>query len=254
MKAALVVLSLSVAVAGTARPEYEWDPATVKSCVEWYNNGIGETCEFVRNYFSITPEEFAAWNPSVGLDCKPWRFQSYCIVTRERLENSAKTKTTTTSIALPTSTSISSTLRPSPTAWEPLGCYFQGNTPLILENHMTSEGGDGALTIPKCQDVCYHKGLRFAGVEGGNQCWCSSYVGGEFAPDPAECNLPCSGDGKTVCGGKSRLNIFRAGEPGEDFDLPTNTFPKSSSLQVSSLSPTPSQSKSGASKNLAFFL
>ena len=252
MKAALF-LSLSAAVVGTRTPEYEWDPATVKSCVEWYNNGLGETCEYVRDLFSITPEEFTAWNPSVGLNCEPWRFQSYCIVTQEKLDNTSKTKATTTTTTTPTVTSTSSTLGPSPTAWESLGCYVQGNTTSILEKRITSEAGDASLIILECEDVCYHAGLRFAGVEGGNQCWCSSYVGGEFAQDPAECNLPCSGDDKTICGGKGRLNIFRAGQQGEILTVPTTASIKSSSSQVPLVSVTPSQSKSGASKNLVLF-
>lgn len=35
----------------------------------------------------VTPEKFHEWNPSVGLDCKPWDLQSYCIVTQRRLDS-----------------------------------------------------------------------------------------------------------------------------------------------------------------------
>lgn len=51
-------------------PQLQWDPATASDCVEWYDNGDGESCEAVRKYWGITPEDFHKWNPSVGLDCQ----------------------------------------------------------------------------------------------------------------------------------------------------------------------------------------
>ncbi|KAI8722845.1 WSC domain-containing protein [Fusarium sp. LHS14.1] len=67
-------------------PGLPYDRNTIHSCLEWYDNDEGKTCEQVRDYFKITPEQFFEWNPSIGLDCKPWKLQSYCIVTLERVE------------------------------------------------------------------------------------------------------------------------------------------------------------------------
>lgn len=44
--------------------------------------------------FGITPEDFCKWNPSVGVDCKPWNYQSYCILTEERWASFTSTHTT----------------------------------------------------------------------------------------------------------------------------------------------------------------
>ncbi len=68
-------------------PNLQWDPDTAKDCVDWYDNYDNE-CKKVRDQFSITPEQFHKWNPSIGLDCSGWHSpQSYCIVTLERLES-----------------------------------------------------------------------------------------------------------------------------------------------------------------------
>lgn len=80
---------------------------------------------------------------------------------------------------------------------------------------MSKEGGDASLTISKCQNACYLAQLEFAGVKGGNECWCSSFVGGELASNKTECNMPCSGDKAKNCGGKDRINVFTPGSDDE---------------------------------------
>ncbi|RSM00660.1 hypothetical protein CDV31_011709 [Fusarium ambrosium] len=195
--------------ASSATPNLQWDPETIDSCVEWYDNADGETCEYVRKYFGITPEEFTAWNPSVGLDCKPWRYQSYCIVTKERLATAPHKLTTTEPAITITPTPSTTTLGPSPAAWTHLGCYVDTNaTWPVLEKRMSKEGGDATLTIRKCEDTCYRAQFEFAGVKGGNECWCSSFVDGERTRNETECNTLCSGDKTKMCGGKDLINVF----------------------------------------------
>lgn len=211
MKLLLMVALGAVVAKATGAPTLDWDPNTVESCVEWYNNGLEETCEYVRDYFGIIPEQFSSWNPSIGLDCKPWKFQSYCIVTKERLEEYSKTHTTTTTTSRTTTTETSSTRDPgpSPTSWAEKGCFVEGSDGNILEKLMSGDG-DVALTIPKCQDLCYRERTRFTGLKNGNQCWCSNYIHGDHAKNQTECNLPCTGDKATICGGKDRINVFYA--------------------------------------------
>ncbi|KAI8675722.1 hypothetical protein NCS57_00474200 [Fusarium keratoplasticum] len=195
--------------AGSATPNLQWDPETIDSCVEWYDNADGETCEYVRKYFGITPEEFTAWNPSVGLDCKPWRYQSYCIVTKERLATASTKPTTTEPTITITPTPLTTTLGPSPAAWTPLGCYVDNDTTWpVLEKRFSKEGGDAALTIPKCEDTCYRAQFEFAGVKEGNECWCSSFVAGERTRNETDCNTPCSGDKTKMCGSKDLINVL----------------------------------------------
>ncbi|CAG5158783.1 uncharacterized protein ALTATR162_LOCUS5252 [Alternaria atra] len=193
--------------ASTRNPLLQWDPDTVKDCIDWYNNGEGKTCEYVRELYGITPAEFNEWNPSVGLNCKGWYWQSYCVITQRKLDS---TETTTTSFEVTTtSTSKSPSLAPSSTAWNALGCYAQNPNRPILEQNM-NPNGDASLSVPNCKNSCYRRAYPFAGVQEGNQCWCSSYVGGEWAKNQADCNTPCTGNKAEFCGGKGVINVFEA--------------------------------------------
>ncbi|RSL46758.1 hypothetical protein CEP54_013692 [Fusarium duplospermum] len=204
----LALLICSRLCTGSATPNLQWDPDTIDSCVEWYDNVDGETCEFVRKYFGVTPEEFTAWNPSVGLDCKPWRYQSYCIVTKERLATAPPKRTTTEPTITIILTPSTTTLGAPPAAWTHLGCYIDTDaTSPVLEKRVSKEGGDATLTIQKCEDTCYRAQFEFAGVKEGNECWCGSFVEGERTRNETDCNTPCSGDKTKMCGGKDLVNV-----------------------------------------------
>lgn len=192
----------------TGHPTLQYDPETISPCVEWENNAHNLVCEEVRDYWNITPEEFSRWNPSVGLDCTPWIAASYCVVPLERLP-----EVSTTSDPPPTSTTTTSTrtLGPSPTSWDPRGCYIDDNAEIpTLQEPMSEEGGDDDLTVAKCEDSCYKSFFEFAGVKEGNECHCGSYVAGERTLNATECNAPCTGNSTDKCGGTGRLNIFMA--------------------------------------------
>ncbi|KAM5342304.1 hypothetical protein ACJ41O_013270 [Fusarium nematophilum] len=212
----LLVLCISTRFCTTTRtPQWQWDPETIDSCIEWYNHEAGdEPCEYVRDYFNISPEDFTKWNPSVG---------------------------------------------PSPTAWSALGCYVDNTTTPILEERMSKEDGDAALTIPKCQDACYLAQFQFAGVKGGNECWCSSYVAGEWTRNQTDCNMPCSGNKTESCGGKGLVNVFEPDMEDEDWlkDETEVTDEKEAKGEREEKDENGvvnvQSSTSGAMRNLAFF-
>jgi hypothetical protein len=253
----LSLAALARQVTATPYPVLESDPETAKDCVGWYNNFDNSTCEYVRSYFTITPEQFHEWNPSLGLDCSGWHNRhSYCIVTQRRLETEPPRWPMTTSSPVPLSptTTSTSTVAPSPTVWYDMGCYDEVPVSPILEKNM-NPAGDDSLTIPKCQDACYLAGYGFAGVQEGNQCWCSSYVGGEWTKYQKDCSIPCTGDSTTFCGGRSVLSVFRAEE---------NLEPVSSSEAVAStgtgaetststVGVAETRSSSGAMRNMALW-
>lgn len=260
----LLVLSLGATVViTTSAPTMGYDPATTTSCVEWYNNNMEHTCEYVRDYFNITPEQFAAWNPSVGLDCSLWDYQSYCIVTKERNEEYSSLHPTTT--ATPTTTeeetSTSLPLGPSPTAWRDNGCFVERTDKNILDTLLSGPDGDDALTIPKCEDECYRQRSRFTGVKNGNECWCSNNMRGLPAKNETECDLPCTGDKATICGGQDRVKVFEAAYEGlvplwpkSSTTVRTSTSSAADGTAASpSSSPTGPRSSSGAVKNAAIF-
>ncbi|KFY35671.1 hypothetical protein V494_05711 [Pseudogymnoascus sp. VKM F-4513 (FW-928)] len=231
-------------------PSLGFDPDTAADCIDWYDNGYGESCEEVLKYFHITPEEFHKWNPSVGLDCKPWQYLSYCILTLEKWNT--RPTTTTSSSTTTTSTTKSATLEPSPTSWSSLGCYYQDSQLQLLEENLSPAGGDTALTIPKCQNTCYLRSYNIAGVQEGNQCWCSTYAAGLWTLNQTDCNIPCTGDKNTFCGGKEVFNVFKAEENMEPLPTTassaTTSSADSTASTVSSATPT-----SGAMRNMAMF-
>ena len=90
-----------------------------------------------------------------------------------------------------------------------MGCYAEDPEMPILEQNINPDG-DASLTVAKCKDTCYRRAYQFAGVQQGDQCWCSSYVGGEWTHNQGDCNVPCTGDQNASCGGKGLLNVVKA--------------------------------------------
>ncbi|KAG7123841.1 putative fungistatic metabolite like protein [Verticillium longisporum] len=73
---------------------------------------------------------------------------------------------------------------------------------------------DAAKVTPAtCIKACLDRGLPFAGAEFGGECWCGALVS-PFAKEvnDTDCNMPCGGDQSLDCGGRNRINIFRASE------------------------------------------
>ncbi|KAE9567213.1 hypothetical protein CGMCC3_g16634 [Colletotrichum fructicola] len=215
---------------------------TIKSCSYWYDNYEGESCVVVRDYmFAISPETFSRWNPSVGLDCSNWQdWTSYCIQVAS--EEPPKTTTTTAS----TTTTVpaqSQTPTAVLTGWNPMGCFIDDHT---LATESTKAGGS-SLTVDKCQAACWSEGFRYAGVKSGTECWCGSFVGGDWAANQTSCNVPCPGDAKQTCGGKALLLVFEAQvktNPLPPISIPSTTSRTtaitSSSVSLTSSTSTPS--------------
>ncbi|XP_014561982.1 hypothetical protein COCVIDRAFT_56476, partial [Bipolaris victoriae FI3] len=223
--------ALAQRAVSTRSPLLQWDPDTVKDCVEWYNNGEGKTCEYVLEIYNITPAEFYEWNPSVGPDCKVWRRQSYCLITKRKLDALKPTTTSSEVTSTTTTSTTSSSLAPSPTAWKALGCYAQNPTHPLLQLN-TNANGDASLTIPKCKQSCYRRAFNFVGVQEGNQCLCGNYVNGEWTKNQTDCNIPCTGNKADMCGGKGVVNVFEALENA----TPATTTAKSASVQAATAS------------------
>lgn len=105
---------------------------------------------------------------------------------------SGSTSTSTT----PTTTTTSSTTTTTaagPT-WSPLGCFTDASTRALSgANTVTSSN-----TPTSCASYCNSKGYTLAGVENGQECWCSStlaYSGGAGQPaDSSKCSTPCTGN------------------------------------------------------------
>lgn len=65
-----------------------------------------------------------------------------------------------------------------------------------------------------CATHCEASGYTYAGVEFADECICGTGFANNVTPpgaaswDPWECNMPCTGDNSTLCGGIWRIQIF----------------------------------------------
>ncbi|KAK3062360.1 hypothetical protein LTS18_004206 [Coniosporium uncinatum] len=64
------------------------------------------------------------------------------------------------------------------------------------------------LTIEQCQTTCQARGLKYAGLELGNQCWCDNYIMNNAQFNSSACNYRCSGDNTRNCGGAAMIDIY----------------------------------------------
>ncbi|KAG0651289.1 fungistatic metabolite, partial [Hyphodiscus hymeniophilus] len=63
-----------------------------------------------------------------------------------------------------------------------------------------------------CINDCSGAGYGYAGVEYGRECWCgNSLASGSVHVTDQTCDMTCSGDESTICGGHSLLSIYVAG-------------------------------------------
>jgi hypothetical protein len=245
-------------VAATPKPIFSHDPNTIESCIDWWNNvDESSSCEYVRDLFGITPEEFVTWNPSLIEDCGPWLYPlSYCVSTSDRDPPPGASTTTTATPTTTTTTTSTSSHVPSPTSWMARGCYPDEDPDYpVLDRLVTEEGGDPALDIATCEDMCWEASVNgtvlFAGVKAGNQCWCSSFIGGESASDQKKCDTPCAGDEEEICGADDFINVF---EPVTTSDAPptTQTFSEAPSATQTSSSTLGTESESAAVRLRAY--
>ncbi|CAJ0830160.1 10003_t:CDS:2 [Entrophospora sp. SA101] len=67
---------------------------------------------------------------------------------------------------------------------------------------------DENLTVDKCIDLCRERKFKLAGLEAGNQCFCSdSYIGLGGIRDE-HCSSSCVGNSSQICGGSWALSIY----------------------------------------------
>jgi hypothetical protein len=110
----------------------------------------------------------------------------------------------TTASAVPTGTPTPIAASALPTGWSALGCHVDDGSNRALNRGSYQSNN---LTIPDCIASCSSKGLPYAGVEYGGECWCGDVA--NLVPASDGCNSRCGGDPSTVCGGGYRISIFQ---------------------------------------------
>ncbi|KAF3223672.1 hypothetical protein TWF679_000110 [Orbilia oligospora] len=66
------------------------------------------------------------------------------------------------------------------------------------------------MTIEWCQDYCFGTlNLPYAGLESSKQCFCADKINYDRQPGQTGCTQTCAGNSMEICGGASRLSIYR---------------------------------------------
>lgn len=125
-----------------------------------------------------------------------------------------------------------------PSGWTALGCHVDSGSSRALNGGATNPD---KLTIPDCIASCSAKGMPYAGVEYGQECWCGSTA--NLVPASDGCNSRCGGDSGTICGGSYRINIFKnEAQAGSGATSTSSSRTTSTATSTSSSSTSPSAS------------
>lgn len=92
------------------------------------------------------------------------------------------------------------------------GCYNDDST----NRAMDLDAGEGYESIEACIDKCLDEEKKYAGMEGGDHCWCTSNASynRHGQADSLACDQPCS-EGGGLCGGVGKLSVYDVKEATE---------------------------------------
>lgn len=96
--------------------------------------------------------------------------------------------------------------------WSYIGCANDSATARTLDGPTTmySAGASDTMDVSQCLDFC--KGYTYAGLEYGEQCYCSNTLPQASAPVAGllgQCNMPCKGNATQFCGGNWALSTYK---------------------------------------------
>ncbi|CEJ95175.1 hypothetical protein VHEMI10672 [[Torrubiella] hemipterigena] len=121
-------------------------------------------------------------------------------VTSSAQTSARSTTTTTTAAAKPTILQQVGDFRYA-------GCLADGATPVLVVDH-TSNPSQNGMTAEKCVDLALRKGLRYAGVESGSECFLGNTLHGSDKKPDGDCNKVCAGAPTEYCGQADRLQVY----------------------------------------------
>lgn len=91
-------------------------------------------------------------------------------------------------------------------SWTLVGCQTESTAGRALS--AKNYAADG-MTIESCTTFC--AGYAFAGVEYARECYCGNSFGDGSVSAPADqCSMKCAGNPGNLCGGPSRLSVYKA--------------------------------------------
>ncbi|KAL0943409.1 WSC domain-containing protein [Colletotrichum truncatum] len=114
------------------------------------------------------------------------------------------------------------------------GCYTEPETSRALPSLVNLE----EKTVANCITACSGRRNTYAGLEYGGECWCGNTLAEGSVLAPAEeCSMACADNATELCGGPSRLNLYKL-----DGDLPgpSSTVPTGTATATATSTPTAS--------------
>ncbi|KAJ8108894.1 hypothetical protein OPT61_g7851 [Boeremia exigua] len=222
---------------------YPHDPRAASDCIMWedIDDASIQTCEETLRKWMMDPTRMRAWNPTVGLDCKPWYNEtSYCVVTNSTVYDSLNSTTLygsdypTAGLPLPARTTDSAGWTipvtrtdaslyglptrapvPLPSTWTDRGCFSdgahdRGEKVWVQILDFRSPDALDAETPDTCRQLCWSMQFPIAGILGGDACFCGERNNGTLVEDQKKCDAPCVGDKNAVCGGANLTSVWEA--------------------------------------------
>ncbi|KAF5325140.1 hypothetical protein D9619_009960 [Psilocybe cf. subviscida] len=96
----------------------------------------------------------------------------------------------------------------APLGWDYIGCW--NDNPARRTLMQESLTNTTAMTVEMCVAFCSNGNFNLAGVEFGQECWCSNAM--DNGPSPiasATCSQACVGNVLEKCGGPQAINVYR---------------------------------------------
>ena len=95
-----------------------------------------------------------------------------------------------------------------PAGWKPASTKCVHEVSGRALTGATTAGDD--MTVEKCASFCSGKGYTLAGLEYSGECYCGNELSNGASLDKTsdQCNMKCSGDASTVCGGPDAISLF----------------------------------------------
>lgn len=147
---------------------------TTTLCGKWYTAVAGDTCDRMLLANGINMELFVAANPSVH--------DAAC----------------STDIVAGTSYCVGP-LRMWDVQYLALGCYTNADGPVLGDDVSQTST---SLTVLKCGEFCLlDQGYPVFGIQNGDTCLCDTSLNNGSVSATTACNVPCSGDSGSTCGG-----------------------------------------------------
>ena len=84
------------------------------------------------------------------------------------------------------------------------GCYSDSPSARTLTTQMSLSGN---VRVSDCTTACSNAGYPYAGLEYGSECYCGATLQNN-AQLSTSCNMACTADKTTLCGGPGAINIY----------------------------------------------